>query len=300
MPKQSGVTFLDKNEFLTFAEIKRAVLSFSALGVRKIKLTGGEPLLRPRIEELIHDLRTIHPSLEINLITNGVLLAERVAALRGAGLDRLTVSLDTLRPERFLHISGREGQLDQIWAGLKSAKAAGFAPVKINMVVIRGENDDEVIEMASRFRGTGMVLRFIEYMDVGTMNHWRKDRVVPSAEILERLQAVWPLVQLKAKTSGETAKRYAYVDGAGEIGFISSVSEPFCGDCSRLRLSADGQLYTCLFASMGFDFKKVLRDPASDPLSAIAHLWKGRSDQYSVDRSLSVPRRKIQMFYIGG
>jgi cyclic pyranopterin phosphate synthase len=300
MPKQSRLALMETNEFLSFSEIERAVRCLVSLGVRKIKLTGGEPLLRPGIETLIQTLRAVSSALEINLITNGILLAEKAADLKLAGLDRVTVSLDTLCEERFQLLSGRAGQLNRVWAGLQAAKAVGFSPIKINMVVIRGTNDDEVVAMANRFRGTGMVVRFIEFMDVGTMNGWRKDKVVPSRELRERLQILSPLIPLEARTAGETAKRYAYADGAGEIGFISSVSEPFCGACSRLRLSADGRLFTCLFASTGFDLKRVLRDPAGDPLSAMTQVWQGRTDQYSMERDVATPRSKIQMFYIGG
>jgi cyclic pyranopterin phosphate synthase len=223
------------------------------------------------------------------------------AALREAGLDRLTISLDTLKSERFASIAGRKSQLDSVLAGIEAARAAGFRPLKLNMVVIRGRNDDEIEAVAARFRQPDTVVRYIEYMDVGTMNGWRPGDVVTAAELLARLQKVFELAPLEPAYRGETARRYGYTDGSGEIGFIASVSQPFCGDCSRLRLSADGKLYTCLFAQKGFDIRKVLRDRG--PVAAqeaIAGLWRARRDQYSAERATPNADQKIEMFYIGG
>jgi len=293
--------FLPGDRVLSFDEIVALTRSFADLGVRKIKLTGGEPLARPGVPELVRMLRATAPEVEINLISNGVLLAPLAVALREAGLDRLTVSLDSLRPDRFAAIAGRAGQLDSVLAGIEAARAAGFRPLKINMVVMRDRNDDEVEAMAVRFRHPDTILRFIEYMDVGTLNGWRPADVVPAAEILARLHRVADLVPIDSAYRGETARRYRYADGSGEIGFIASVSQPFCGDCSRLRLSADGKLFTCLFAKDGFDIRAVLRN--GGPVAArqaIAALWGQRRDQYSVERTGAPANEKIEMFYIGG
>jgi GTP 3',8-cyclase len=293
--------FLSGPEVLTFDEIVGLARSFADLGVRKIKLTGGEPLARPGVPGLVRRLRAAAPELEINLISNGVLLAPLATELRAAGLDRLTVSLDTLRPDRFATIAGRPGQLDSVLAGIEAARGAGFRPLKINMVVMRGRNDDEVEAIAARFRAPDTIVRFIEYMDVGTINGWRPADVVPAAEILARLQRAADLVPIESAYRGETARRYRYADGSGEIGFIASISQPFCGDCSRLRLSADGKLFTCLFAKDGFDLREVLR--ARGPVAArqaIAELWGQRRDQYSVERAEASGSEKIEMFYIGG
>jgi cyclic pyranopterin phosphate synthase len=292
-----GHAFLPTQALLTFDEIADLVRVLAELGIRKVKLTGGEPLGRPHLPRLVESLRHAAPSVAINLITNGVLLAPLAEPLRTAGLDRLTISLDSLKPARFAAISGRAPQLDKVLAGIEAGRAAGFRPIKINMVVIRGVNDDEVVDMARRFRGPDTIVRFIEYMDVGTLNHWQSSQVVPAAEILQRLRSFADLAPVAPAYRGETARRYRYTDGSGEIGF----SQPFCGDCSRLRLSADGKLYTCLFSRDGLDIKPIVRDGDREALrTALVKLWQARRDQYSVERAASPAREKIEMYYIGG
>jgi cyclic pyranopterin phosphate synthase len=301
LPQHSPGRFLPSDQILSFQEIVALARVLADLGVRKVKLTGGEPLARPGVPELIRMLRASVPEVEVNLISNGVLLAPMAGALRDAGLNRLTVSLDTLRADRFAMLAGKSGQLDRVLAGIEAARCAGFRPLKLNMVVIRGRNDDEVETIAARFRSPDTVVRFIEYMDVGTINGWRSEDVVPAAEILARLTKVDDLVPTEPAYRGETARRYRYADGSGEIGFIASVSQPFCGDCSRLRMSADGKLFTCLFASDGFDIRSVLRNGgAVAAREAIAGLWSARADQYSVLRAKSPSAHKIEMSYIGG
>lgn len=296
-----GHSFLPSHALLGFDEITALVRILAELGVRKVKLTGGEPLSRPSLPRLVSLLRQGAPDVEINLITNGILLEPMASQLWAAGLHRLTVSLDSLRPERFAAITGRPDQLARVLAGLAAARSVGFRPVKINMVVIRGVNDDEVVEMARFFRRPDTILRFIEYMDVGTLNQWRREQVVPAAEILHRLRQVADLEPVASAYRGETASRYRYADGSGELGFIASVSQPFCGDCSRLRLSADGKLFTCLFSNDGFDIKGVLRARGSAAARrALRELWSQRADQYSVERAGTGTRKKIEMFYIGG
>jgi cyclic pyranopterin phosphate synthase len=311
MPKEAfgqDHVFLPTDKMLTFDEIATLVRILAGLGMRKVKLTGGEPLTRPLLPRLIALLHQAAPQVEVNLITNGLLLAPIALQLKEAGLDRITVSLDTLVPDRFATISGRGRQLDKVLAGIEAARRAGFHPVKINMVVIRGVNDDEVEAVARAFRHPQTIVRFIEYMDVGTLNGWRREQVVPAGEILARLRGNADLVPVAPAYPGETAKRYRYMDGSGEIGFIASVTQPFCGDCNRLRLSADGKLYTCLFSKAGFDIKTVLRtsDGASVVRDALANLWKSRRDQYSIERAQASTReeqkelKRIEMFYIGG
>jgi cyclic pyranopterin phosphate synthase len=301
LPQHALGRFLPTDAVLSFGEIVALARILADLGVRKVKLTGGEPLARPGVPDLVRRLRASVPEVEVNLITNGILLAPMVGALRDAGLNRLTVSLDTLRADRFASIAGRPGHLDSVMAGIEAARGVGFKPLKINMVVIRGRNDDEIEAIAGRFRSPDTVVRFIEYMDVGTTNRWNREEVVPAAEILARLSKVHDLVPTEPAYRGETARRYRYADGSGEIGFIASVSQPFCGDCSRLRMSADGKLFTCLFASAGFDIRSVLRSGGSVAArEAIAALWRGRGDQYSVLRANVPPTRKIEMSYIGG
>jgi cyclic pyranopterin phosphate synthase len=238
------------------------------------------------------------------MTTNGSLLAEKVDALRAAGLNRITLSLDTLDPQIFRTMSGGRGDVDQVLAAIGAAERAGFASLKINAVVMRGVNDAHVVDLVEHFRGSGHIVRFIEYMDVGTCNDWQRDLVVPSAELRERIGARWPLVALEANYGGEVAQRYAFADGGGEIGFISSVTEPFCGDCSRARLSADGRLYTCLFARSGHDLRGPMRAGASDDDLAglIRAVWEARDDRYSELRSESraADRRRVEMYEIGG
>jgi len=297
--------FLGKDQRLRFEEIARLARAFVALGVRKLRLTGGEPLLRRDVHELVRQLAQIPGVEDIALTTNGVLLPRFAKALRDAGLQRLTVSLDSLDPATFRQLSGGRGEVAEVLAGIEAAERAGFARIKLNCVVLRGVNDRQATDLAERFRGTPHVVRFIEYMDVGTLNRWRAENVVPSAELLARIGARWPLRALEPNYRGEVAQRYAYADGKGEIGFISSVSQPFCGDCSRARLSADGKLYTCLFARTGFDLCGPLRDGIGDEelIRLIAERWRGRSDRYSELRAQSRASGnggKVEMYAIGG
>ena len=296
--------FLSKADRLRFEEIERLSRIFVALGVRKLRLTGGEPLLRRDLPELVRQLAAIPGDVDIAMTTNGSLLAEKVDALRTAGLDRITLSLDTLDPKTFAVMSGGRGDVDAVLNAIDAAGRAGFSPLKINAVVMRGVNDAGVLDLVEHFRGTRHIVRFIEYMDVGTCNDWQRDLVVPSAELRERIGARWPLVALAANYGGEVAQRYAFADGAGEIGFISSVTEPFCGDCSRARLSADGRLYTCLFARSGHDLRGPLRAGASDEELAgiIRAVWTSRDDRYSEERSelRNDERRRVEMYEIGG
>jgi len=302
--------FLPHESLLTFEEITRAARIFAAHGATKLRLTGGEPLLRKGIEQLIAmlaDLRT-HDGrpLEITLTTNASLLSRKARALKAAGLSRVTVSLDALDDATFRRMNDADFPVADVLAGIDAAQAAGLGPIKVNMVVQRGVNDAEVLPMARRFRGCGIVLRFIEYMDVGASNGWRMDQVVPSAQLLQRLQAVWPLEPLPASAPGETAERWRYRDGGGEIGFISSVTRAFCRDCNRARLSTEGKLFTCLFATRGHDLRALLRGGRSDLeiASALAELWGLRSDRYSELRGQSTAgpgdERRIEMHYIGG
>ncbi len=296
--------FLSKAERLRFEEIERLARIFVGLGVRKLRLTGGEPLLRRDLPELVRQLAAIPGDVDIAMTTNGSLLVEKVDALRAAGLDRITLSLDTLDPETFAVMSGGRGDVDAVLKAITAAERAGFAPLKINAVVMRRVNDAQVLDLVERFRGTGHIVRFIEYMDVGTCNDWQRELVVPSAELRERIGARWPLVALEANYGGEVARRYAFADGGGEIGFISSVTEPFCGDCSRARLSADGRLYTCLFAQSGHDLRGPLRAGASDEDLAgiIRAVWTSRDDRYSEARNelRNAERRRVEMYEIGG
>ncbi len=297
--------FLAKHERLRFEEIERIARAFVALGVRKLRLTGGEPLLRRDLPELVRMLVQIPQVQDLALTTNGVLLPRLAPALRAAGLQRLTVSLDTLDSATFRELSGGHGEVDEVLAGIAAAEQAGFAQIKLNCVVMRGVNDAQVADLIERFRGSGHILRFIEYMDVGTINGWRGDLVVPSAELHARIHARWPLLAQAPGYRGEVAKRYAFADGAGEIGFISSVSQPFCGDCTRARLSADGKLYTCLFAQTGHDLRGRLRNGASDDELAalIAAHWQRREDRYSERRAeFRAPgnSHKVEMYTIGG
>ncbi len=296
--------FLGKSERLRFEEIERLVRVFAGLGVRKLRLTGGEPLLRRDLPVLVRALAAVPGIDDLALTTNGSLLAAHAVALRAAGLRRITLSLDTLDAPTFRQLSGGRGDVDAVLAGMLAAEQAGFAPLKINCVVVRGVNDGHVLDLLERFRGSGHVVRFIEYMDVGTCNEWQRDRVVPSAQLRARIAARWPLRALDPHYGGEVAQRWAFCDGAGEIGFISSVSEPFCGDCTRARLSADGKLYTCLFAASGHDLRGALRAGASDAELAglVAAVWHARDDRYSELRaSIPVaPRDHVEMYSIGG
>jgi cyclic pyranopterin phosphate synthase len=297
---------LDAARRLDFDGIEAIARSAARLGVRKLRLTGGEPLLRRGLERLVARLAAIPGVEDLALTTNGSLLAGKARALREAGLHRVTVSLDALDPGVFSRLSGGRGRIGDVLAGIDAAVDAGFASLKLNVVVQRGVNESEVLPLAERFRGSGHVLRFIEYMDVGSCNGWRRQAVVPSIELRDAIAARWPLRPVSRAYRGEVADRYAYADGQGEIGFVSSVSAPFCGDCHRARLSADGQLYSCLFASRGHDLKPALA-AGGDALDAgMARIWTGRGDRYSELRAGvpasadAAPRRRIEMFYIGG
>jgi cyclic pyranopterin phosphate synthase len=308
MPKETygeGYRFLGAAERLSFGEITRLASVFVELGVRKLRLTGGEPLLRAGLAELVGDLAALPDVDDVALTTNGVLLGRHAEELKAQGLGRVTVSLDSLDPEVFRAMSGGHGSPGEILDGIDVALAAGLAPLKINCVVQRGVNDHTTLDLVERFRGTGVIVRFIEYMDVGTRNHWDLKRVVPSRELHAAVNARWPLVPLAASYRGEVAERYAFADGRGEVGFISSVSQPFCGACSRARLSSEGVLYTCLFASHGLDLRTPVRAGADNAAlrDLIRSSWLGRSDRYSEARAelhAAGGERKIEMYYIGG
>jgi GTP 3',8-cyclase len=305
MPKEvfgRDYRFLERRELLTFEEIERTVRNFAGLGVTKVRLTGGEPLLRRELERLVEMLARI-PGLDLTLTTNGSLLPQKAALLAEAGLRRVTVSLDSLDDDVFRAMNDVDFPVERVLAGIEAAAAAGLRPVKVNMVVKRGLNEESVLPMARYFRGSGHILRFIEYMDVGHTNGWRLDDVVPAAEIVRAIDAEHPLEPLDANYHGEVARRYRYQDGSGEIGVIASVTQPFCGACTRARLSAEGSLFTCLFATKGFDVRAVLRGGASDEelTEALSGVWRARTDRYSEIRSaetLDLP--KVEMSYIGG
>ena len=317
MPKEvfdRDYRFLPQPELLSFEEIARVARLFVAHGVAKLRLTGGEPLLRKGLETLIGMLAALRTPdgapLDITLTTNGTLLARKAAALREAGLKRVTVSLDALDDAIFRRMNDVDFPVADVLVGIDAALAAGLAPVKINMVVKRGTNDHEIVPLARHVRerfGPGVVLRFIEYMDVGATNGWRLDEVLPSAEVRARLHAAFPLAKLPAAAPGETAERWRYADGGGEVGFISSVTQAFCGDCNRARLSTEGKLFLCLFATRGHDLRALLRGGASDQdiASAIGLAWQEREDRYSELRGSGTAEpgsgeRRIEMHYIGG
>jgi len=292
---------LDSASRLSFDEIETLVRGFARLGVRKLRLTGGEPLLRKRLPELVARLARVPGIEDIALTTNGSLLATHAVALREAGLSRVTVSLDALDPARFHALSGGRGRVDDVLAGIAAAQAAGFGPIKLNCVVQRGVNEGELLPLAAFARDNGHVLRLIEYMDVGTCNGWSQARVVPSRELLERLHARWPLRPLHPQYRGEVAARHAYADGGGEVGFVSSVSAPFCGDCHRARVSADGRLYTCLFAADGHALRPALEGGELALADRVATLWTQRGDRYSELRGgTAVSRRHVEMYLVGG
>jgi cyclic pyranopterin phosphate synthase len=298
--------FLKSSERLSFDEIVRLTRLFVAAGVRKIRLTGGEPLLRPNLAELVGELTALERVEDVALTTNGVLLAQHAAELKANGLRRITISLDTLDPELFRVMTGGFAERDRVLEGIRAALDADLTPIKINAVIERGVNDHTALDLIEHFRGTGIIVRFIEYMDVGNRNHWSRTRVVPSKQLLERITKRWPLHPLQENYHGEVAERYAFDDGSGEVGFISSVTEPFCGDCTRARLSSEGVFYTCLFASHGLDLRGPLRQGASDAELAqlIRTAWLQREDRYSELRASlpanEQPLRKIEMYYIGG
>ncbi len=295
--------FLPRAQILDFEEIARVVRAAVPLGVHKLRLTGGEPLVRRNVAELVRMLAAIDGVDDLTLTTNGSLLATKAGALAEAGLSRVTVSLDALDDATFMRMNDARVPVSRVLDGIAAAERAGLTPIKVNAVIRRGLNEHAVLDLAQQFRGTGKIVRFIEYMDVGATNGWRLDDVVPAREILERIDARWPLEPVDADYRGEVAQRYRYRDGAGEVGVISSVSQPFCGDCTRARLSADGRIYTCLFASSGHDVRAVLRSGQTDAdlMAFLADVWQGRSDRYSELRTLETAAQpKVEMSYIGG
>ena len=306
MPKEifnKDYEFLSRDLLLAFDEIERIARTFVSFGVAKIRLTGGEPLLRRGIEDLIYKLGQIEGITDVTLTTNGSLLARKAEALAAAGLRRVTVSLDSMDDSVFMAMNDVGYPVEAVLDGIEAAAAAGLDPIKVNMVVKRGVNDDSIVEMARHFRGTGHILRFIEFMDVGTTNGWRLDDVVSVAEIVRRIGEAFPIEPTDPNYRGEVAKRWRYKDGQGEIGVISSVTQPFCGDCSRARLSAEGRLYTCLFATQGTDLRALLRGGATDAdlAAVIERVWTGRTDRYSELRTQgTTDLHKVEMSYIGG
>jgi cyclic pyranopterin phosphate synthase len=310
MPKDQfheNYRFLKSHERLSFEEIVRLARLFASLGVNKLRLTGGEPLLRTNLADLVGDLTGIPGIEDIALTTNGVLLAQHAVDLQANGLKRITVSLDTLDKELFARMSGGFGALDQVLSGIDAAIASGLTPVKINAVIERGVNDHTALDLIDHFRGMPVIVRFIEFMDVGNRNAWRPEMVVPSRELAARIGERWPMHPISENYRGEVAKRWRFDDGAGEIGFISSVSQPFCGTCSRARLSSDGKFYTCLFATHGLDLRAAMRGGANDGelLQMIRSTWRGRTDRYSelrdvLRREPGPAEKKIEMYYIGG
>jgi GTP 3',8-cyclase len=312
MPREvygPGHRFMPHQALLTFEEIERASRIFLQLGVRKLRLTGGEPLMRKNLDHLIARLAALRTAEgtppELTLTTNGALLGPKVQALRDAGLQRITISLDALDDSTFRRMSDSDVPVRQVLDGIDAALRAGLTPVKVNMVVQKGVNDDQIVPMAQHFRHTGVELRFIEYMDVGHTNGWCLDQVVPTAQVQARLQAQFSLRPMAPRQQGDTARRLAHADGSGTLGFISSVTEAFCGDCNRLRLSTDGRLYTCLFSGVGHDLRAALRGDDDDATvrARLAGLWQARSDQYSALRGKAQPlagNARVEMSYIGG
>ena len=293
--------FLERKELLTFEEIARLVGAFAGLGLRTVRITGGEPLVRRDVESLVAQLADVR-GIELAMTTNGSLLPQKAEALARAGLDRITVSLDSLDDTTFRALNDADFPVTRVLAGIDAAATAGL-PVKVNAVVKRGVNDRDVVGLAGHFRGTGHTLRFIEYMDVGHTNGWRLDDVVPAEEIVRRIDAVWPLEPVSPARADETARRFRYRDGEGEIGVIASVTQPFCGGCSRARVSAEGRLHTCLFAVRGHDLRAPLRSGATDEELAeeIRRIWSARTDRYSELRTAETAALpKVEMSYIGG
>lgn len=299
--------FLKSSERLSFDEIIRLTRLFVPLGVRKLRITGGEPLLRVNLADLIADLNRIEGIEDIALTTNGVLLSRYASELKAAGLARVTISLDSLEQATFAAMNGGFGRVSEVLEGIEHAQAAGLGPIKVNAVIQRGINETGVLPLVEHFRGSGVTVRFIEYMDVGNRNDWREQLVVPSRDLLAQISERWPMLPVKPEYAGEVARRYAFADGQGEVGFISSVTQPFCGACSRARLSSDGALYTCLFAQTGTDLRAPLRAGASDSDLAqiMRNIWTARADRYSEQRASlralgTAQQPKIEMNYIGG
>ena len=295
--------FLPRDEILTFEEIERLVGLFAGFGVEKIRLTGGEPLLRHRVADLVRRISAVDGIRDVAMTTNGSMLARHAQELADAGLDRITVSLDAVDDARFRHAADVDFPVARVLEGIDAAKQAGLAPVKINTVVRRGLNDDSLLDIARRFRGTGHIVRFIEYMDVGSSNGWEMGHVVPAEEILATINEAWTIDPVEPNYPGEVVNRWRYGDGGGEVGVIASVTKPFCGECTRLRLSADGSIYTCLFAHAGTDLRDALRSGATDDelVETVSRVWESRTDQYSEERSgVSIGLPKVEMSYIGG
>ncbi len=306
MPKEifgPGYPFLPQEDLLTFDEIERVARTFTELGVRKIRLTGGEPLLRPNLVDLIGRLAEIPEVEDLTMTTNGSLLPGKARSLKEAGLRRVSISMDALDDGIFQQMNDVGFPVGKVLDGIKAAAEADLEPVKVNMVVKRGLNDGEILPMVRHFRGTGHILRFIEFMDVGSTNNWRMDQVVPASEIVEMIDAVYPVEPLEDNYYGEVANRYRFQDGAGEIGMIASVTQPFCGDCTRVRLSADGKIYTCLFAMDGHDIRQTLRSDgnAGRLRQEITGIWQNRTDRYSEERTEQTSNLpKVEMHFIGG
>jgi GTP 3',8-cyclase len=309
MPKEQfheHYRFLKSQERLSFEEIVRLSRLFASLGVRKLRLTGGEPLLRTNLADLVGDLSDVPGIDDIALTTNGVLLAQHAVDLQANGLKRVTVSLDTLDKAVFAHMSGGFAALDQVLGGIEAAIGAGLTPVKINAVIERGLNDHTALDLIERFRGSPVIVRFIEFMDVGNRNDWRPELVVPSRELVARIHAHWPIHPISENYRGEVAERWGFDDGVGEIGFISSVSQPFCAACSRARLSSEGKFYTCLFATEGLDLRTAVRSgiDGADLIQLVRGTWVRRADRYSEQRDelrrSAHAAKKIEMYYIGG
>jgi cyclic pyranopterin phosphate synthase len=297
--------FLKTTERLSFEEILRLTRLFVPMGVRKLRITGGEPLLRVNLPDLIADLNAIPGVEDIAITTNGVLLAKHASELKAAGLSRVTISLDSLDQDTFARMNGGFGRVSEVLEGIDHARAAGLGPIKINAVIQRGTNEEGVLALVEKFRGTGITVRFIEYMDVGNRNDWREQLVVPSRDLQARIHERWPLHAVKPDDVGEVARRYAFDDGQGEVGFISSVTQPFCGTCSRARLSSDGSIYTCLFAQAGTDLRGPMRAGADDEelTRIIRNTWTQRTDRYSEQRVMLRTKSqapKVEMNYIGG
>ena len=306
MPKEifgPDHAFLKRDELLSYEEIERLVRIFVRFGVEKVRITGGEPLVRRDLAALISKLKTVDGLRDITLTTNGTLLRAQARSLRDAGLDRITISLDSLDDDVFQAMNDVGAHVDAVLDGIEAAAEVGLSPIKINAVVQGGVNDHTLVELARRFRGTGYIVRFIEFMDVGNSNGWLLDSVVPASEIIRRIGAEFPLEPVDANYAGEVARRYRYKDGEGEIGLITSISQPFCGECTRARLSPEGELYTCLFASGGTDLRTVLRSGAGNDAVAdvVATVWSRRDDRYSELRTSLTPNLpKVEMSHIGG
>ncbi len=306
MPKEffgADYAFLERRELLSYEEITRVARILARLGACKIRITGGEPLLRRELPRLVSRLASVRGIEDLTLTTNGLLLARHAGSLKEAGLHRVTVSLDSLDQKEFASIADVNASVEEVLGGIREARRAGLTPLKVNAVIRRGINEKAILELAALFRGSGCILRFIEYMDVGNTNDWQPAEVIPSSEILTLIDSQYPLQPLKAHYAGEVARRWAYRDGEGEIGVVSSISEPFCGDCTRARLSPEGKLYTCLFASVGHDLRTPLRQGASDRelLDLVSGIWQQRTDRYSELRSPRSPDgTKVEMSHIGG